>query len=259
MKDVACKMQNEKNNPASAMKNVARRMQNEKDKSTFYILHSAFLTGGFTLIEIMLVLALIAILSSITMPSIRGFAASTRLKSSARAIRDLLHFTRDMAITERTGYLAVFDLDQNRYWLASSESFDVTDPSGSSIASASNRARQAPSQQIVDELSTEEGRTILSRTGSILGIPQEPSHNVSLVQMTTNHNLQSNQIESGADYVYFSPTGVAEDAVIYIQDQRGEAMSITVEKATGRVRLQHLNRQQGEELGIFTDSQRMSR
>jgi len=63
---------------------------------------------GFTLIEIMLVLTLLVILSSITMPSIRGFAASTRLKSSARTIQDLLHFARDMAITERIGYLVVF-------------------------------------------------------------------------------------------------------------------------------------------------------
>ncbi|MFB3041982.1 MAG: Tfp pilus assembly protein FimT/FimU, partial [Candidatus Poribacteria bacterium] len=47
---------------------------------------------GFTLIEIMLVLTLIAILSAVTMPSMRGFTASSRLKSSAHAIRDMLNF-----------------------------------------------------------------------------------------------------------------------------------------------------------------------
>ena len=69
---------------------------------------------GFTLIEVMLVLTLIVILSSVAMPSLRGFAGSTRLKSSGSAIRDMLHFARDMAVTEGTAYLVVFDLDQNR-------------------------------------------------------------------------------------------------------------------------------------------------
>ena len=72
-------------------------------------------------------LALIAILSSIAMPSLRGFAASTRLKSTAHAIRDTLNFARDMAITERAAYLVVFDLTANRYWLASNETL-ISEP-----------------------------------------------------------------------------------------------------------------------------------
>ena len=83
-----------------------------------------------------------------------------------------------------------------------------------------------------------------------LGIPQKPGHNVSLARMITNHNFQPNQIDTGVDYIYFSPTGASEDTVLYIQDQRGQAMSITVENATGRVRLQKINSQQLETLGL---------
>ena len=106
--------------------------------------------NGFTLIEVMIVLALIAILSSIAMPSLRGFAASTRLKSTAHAIRDMLNFARDMAITERGAYLVVFDLTANRYWLASSETFNLADPS-TPLTTSSSSFQPANSQQQIRE------------------------------------------------------------------------------------------------------------
>ena len=213
-------------------------------KGDLYLLTSK----GFTLIEVMIVLALIAILSSIAMPSLRGFAASTRLKSTAYAIRDILNFARDMAITERAAYLVVFDLTTNRYWLASNETFNLGDPPTPVTASPSSLL---PAQQPA----AGQGNTTLqqippSRTNAILGIPQKPGHNVSLVRMITNHNFQTIQIDTGVDYIYFSPTGSSEDTVLYIQDRRGKTMSIMVENATGRVRLQQINSQQLETLEL---------
>ena len=203
---------------------------------------------GFTLIEIMLVLALIAILSSIAMPSLRGFAASTRLKSTANAIRDMLNFARDMAITERAAHLVVFDLASNRYWLASNETFNLADPSTPLTA---NPSTLQPTQQPTGGLGTTAlQQTFPSRTNAILGIPQKPGHSVSLARMITNHNFQTNQIETGVDYIYFSPTGSSEDTVLYIQDRRGKAMSIIVENATGRIRVQRISLQQLEALEL---------
>ncbi|MCE2395194.1 prepilin-type N-terminal cleavage/methylation domain-containing protein [Candidatus Poribacteria bacterium] len=208
--------------------------------------------NGFTLIEIMIVLALIAILSSIAMPSLRGFAASTRLKSTAHAIRDMLNFARDMAITERAAYLVVFDLTTNRYWLASNETFNLGDPSTPLTASSSSlRPAQQPT---ADQGNTTLQQMSPSRTNAILGIPQKPGHNVSLARMITNHNFQTIQINTGVDYIYFSPTGSSEDTVLYIQDQRSKTMSITVENATGRVRLEKINSQQLETLELTDES-----
>ena len=217
-------------------------------KGGLYLLTSK----GFTLIEVMIVLALIAILSSIAMPSLRGFAASTRLKSTAHAIRDILNFARDMAITERAAHLVVFDLTTNRYWLASNETFNLGDLSTPVTASPSS---SIPAQQPT----ANQGMTVLQqppplRTNAILGIPQKPGQNVSLARMITNHNFQTIQIDTGVDYIYFSPTGSSEDTVLYIQDQHGKAMSITVENATGRVRLQKINSQQLEALGLTDES-----
>ncbi len=206
------------------------------------------LETGFTLIEVMLVLTLIVILSSATMPSLRGFAGSTRLKSSASAIRDMLHFARDIAITEGTTYLVVFDLDQNRYWLASSETFVVSDLAASLGANGSNAINQT------EVRSSELSQPAVSRTSMILGIPQEPNHNISLSQMVINHNSQTRHIHSGIDYIYFSPTGSSEELILYIQDQDANVVSISVEAASARVRIQDVGAEESEALGVLSPS-----
>ena len=206
------------------------------------------LETGFTLIEVMLVLTLIVILSSVTMPSLRGFAGSTRLKSSASAIRDMLHFARDIAITERTTYLVVFDLDQNLYWLASSETFVVSDLTASLVANGSNAINQT------EVRSSELSQPAVSRTSMILGIPQEPNHNISLSQMVINHNSQTRHIHSGIDYIYFSPTGSSEELILYIQDQDGNVVSISIEAASARVRIQDVGAEESKALGVLSSS-----
>ena len=205
------------------------------------------LEKGFTLIEVILVLTLIVILSSVTMPSLRGFAGSTRLKSSASAIRDMLHFARDIAITEGTTYLVVFDIDQNRYWLASSETLVVSDPAASLIANASNTINQN------EVRSTELSQPTVSRTSMILGIPQEPNHNIRLSQMVISRNSQSRHIHSGIDYIYFSPTGSSVESILYIHDQDGSVVSVSVEAASARVRIQDVGAEESKTLGLFPE------
>lgn len=202
--------------------------------------------SGFTLIEVVLVLTIIVILSSVAMPSLRGFAGSTRLKSSASAIRDMLHFARDMAVTEGTAYLVVFDLDQNRYWLASSETFVASDLQGSLHTNTSNTTSQTRVQ------STELSRSAVSRTSMILGIPQQPNHSISLSQMIVNHNSQTRHIDSGVDYVYFSPTGSSQETTLYIQDRDGRVVSISVEAASARVRIQNVYAEQNDASGLLS-------
>jgi len=211
--------------------------------------HSASETG-FTLIEIMLVLLLISILSAIAMPSLQELTLSTRLKSSARSIRDMLHFARDMAVTEGTPYLVVFDLDRNRYWLASSETFTANNLLTSSNSQSANGFAQLHDQTAFSTLASEMVHTEASRTSMILGVPNTLKHNISFSHMVTSRNSQIRQTDSGTNYVYFSRSATSEDTTLYIQNVKGSAVSIDVEASTGHVRIQDISSEERQALGL---------
>ena len=195
---------------------------------------------GFSLMEIMLVFAIIAVLSSISMPAMRGFAASRRLTTSAHAIADTLAFARDMAITERTTHLVVFDVSSNRYWLASSETFDTQNP----IASAGRTASSTTSTG---------GQVMVSRTGGIMGIPQPLNQGVTIAALVTTHNGVIQQITSGADYVYFSPTSTSVDTIVYLRNVKGTVLAVVVEASTGRASIEQMTPEQIQTLGLGND------
>ena len=210
---------------------------------------------GFTITELLIVLTLIGILSAVSMPALKGFAATRRLKASAYTLRSLLTFARDMAITDRTAHLVVFDFDSERYWLASAETFNPSNPLTSAlttqnstvVAAIQNNTSRNP---LTTGSSASQGP--LSRSSGILGVPYPMEQNVTLVAMVTNHNGRTVHVDSGVAYIYFSPTSTSEDALVYLRNSRNQIMSVTVEAASGRVRVRQLTAQEVEILGFET-------
>ena len=202
---------------------------------------------GFTMMELLLVMAIIAVLSAISMPALKGFASTRRLKASAQTVRNLLVFARDMAITERTGHLVVLDLDRGQCWLASSETFNPQEPLASVLTEGTTRQQNTTAAETVQQG--------LTRTGGILGVPQALEQQVTLEAVITNHNGQTAHVNSGVEYVYFSPTASSEDTQIYLRNRQNRVMSVTVEAASGRVSVRQLTNEEVAELG-FEDNER---
>ncbi len=207
---------------------------------------------GFTITELLIVLTLMGILSAISMPTLKGFAVTRRLKSSAYTIRSLLTFARDMAITDRTAYLVVFDLDNNRCWLASSETFNPSSPLASALtAQNSTVGNTSTTNANVNPLATANSAQqtgTFARAGGILGVPYAMEKDVGLAAMMTNQNDRTVQADSGTGYIYFSPTATSQESLIYLQNSRNQIMSIAVEAASGRVTVQQLA---AEEIEFF--------
>lgn len=79
---------------------------------------------GFTLLELVIVVALIGLLLVLAVPSIQVGVFNDPLQKSCRKIIALLHETRDRAIREQQPYIIFTDLDRNRLWY-------IKDPKGS--------------------------------------------------------------------------------------------------------------------------------
>ncbi|MEE8317363.1 MAG: GspH/FimT family pseudopilin [Candidatus Omnitrophota bacterium] len=72
---------------------------------------------GFTLIEMLVVLAIIAMILGLSIPFTSGFGKGLRIKTAARAILFTLRVARSNAITHRENYAVIFDAESGEYWI----------------------------------------------------------------------------------------------------------------------------------------------
>ena len=197
------------------------------------------------------------ILSAVSMPALKGFAVTRRLKASAHTIRSLLTFARDMAITDRTAHLVVFDLDNNRCWLASGETFNPSSPLASALTAQNSTVVNASTPNTnVNPLATTNSaqQETSNRAGGILGVPYAMEKNVVLAAMVNNQNGRTAQSDSGVGYIYFSPTATSQASLIYLQNSRNQIMSVAVEAASGRVTVRQLTTEEIETLGFSSQN-----
>jgi len=74
--------------------------------------------SGFSLIELSIVIFIILLMTSATVPWMKTFAESSRLRSTARAMSSLMEFARSSAVTERINYVVLFDATEGEFWLS---------------------------------------------------------------------------------------------------------------------------------------------
>ena len=77
--------------------------------------------SGYTLIELIIVLAIVGTVVSISIPFVSDFLFRTHLESSAEDIVSTLRWARRLAITNRKEYRVVFNPQRGKYWLEDKE------------------------------------------------------------------------------------------------------------------------------------------
>lgn len=73
--------------------------------------------GGFTFIEVLLVVGIVGLLASLAMPKIKGAFLNARLKTGARELAGYLRFARNTAVLRERPCQITFDLEADKYWL----------------------------------------------------------------------------------------------------------------------------------------------
>lgn len=85
---------------------------------------------GFTLIEVMLVIAVIGILTLVTVPKYQGLINQVHLDSSAQTVVGRLHYAKQLAMDQRQTIYVVFNgntiqlLDQSYQLIGDPQPFD---------------------------------------------------------------------------------------------------------------------------------------
>ena len=85
--------------------------------------------GGFTLLELILVMVILSTVLAMAAPSLRGFFGSRKTHDTATQILSLTQFARSQAISERIIYRLNFDTRERTYWLTAQKSgiFEMLD------------------------------------------------------------------------------------------------------------------------------------
>jgi len=81
--------------------------------------------GGFTLIELILVILIVSVLIGLSVPLFRGTFSGLQLKNTSLNMAKLVSYARETAIVEKTVYKLNFDLKKGKFWLTRLESTDV--------------------------------------------------------------------------------------------------------------------------------------
>ena len=156
--------------------------------------------GGFTLLELVVVLSIVGIAVSFVLPSLeRGFR-QWRLQGAARDLATTLKFTRNQSVAQRASFQVVFDRSRNVYWL------DRTD------APALAEPEQAEEKQV-----------------RLYALPG----GVKFLAVTVG----STRADGERVGILFSPRGNSTGGEVEIGDERGRTYRVNVDPMTGHARV----------------------
>jgi prepilin-type N-terminal cleavage/methylation domain-containing protein len=87
------------------------------------------LTGpsGFTLLELIIVSALIGIMLVISVPTLHNTFIDDRLKATSRKIIGLINGVRELAVREQQSYFLSIDKNENRIWYEKDMELEATE------------------------------------------------------------------------------------------------------------------------------------
>ncbi len=161
---------------------------------------------GFTLIELIVVLALIAILTAVILPEMRGSLEESVLRSTARSVVAACNSANSRAVASGQAHQLIIDPSAHRY----------------RIEPTPNKARSRPSN---DPAPTPESNPLDPRIVVEVQLLEPPS--------TANPSPHT---------VEFHPDGTVDAAEFLLRDRSGFAIAIRLNPITARPAIRELGR-----------------
>ncbi len=224
--------------------------------------------SGFTLIEIIVVLAIVALITSLGVKGFRSLARSD-LRASATNLAGAMRFLFDRASTTGKVHRLVFDFENGRYWAEQSDDrFFI--PRDAESPEAARRREEMEAQEDEERRKKEEERAAAlaaqadnsgsssgssssfdlskleigefkprrARVAAFKEVALKPVTLKKAVFRSVYTPRLTEAVTSGRAYMYFFPLGQTEPAIVTLSDPSGETVfSLVAHPITGRVKV----------------------
>jgi len=183
--------------------------------------------GGFTLLELFLVLAILVLLGALTWPALTGPLAVQRLKSGADKVRIQFVQARLDAVSKGRVVQFRFTPAGDRFLIESMPTPEAmtadADVGGSSEGGSADESLQdgAPVEDQLPEGVRFAGGSVASDLRAVAALAQSAA-------------LPPDG-DSWSEPIFFYPDGSASTATVLLQNQRGSAVEVSLRGATGVV------------------------
>ena len=173
--------------------------------------------GGFTLLELIVVLVIISLMSALVVPRLVGPMGNLDLKTAAKKISASLRYARSQAAAEKTIYLALFDFDNN--------SLVIVNPS------PTNGDFSVDNQETMEKMLEERRDQEKDHPGRLK--TYKLPDGVKLAKGVSKEG----QFNSGIFPVFFPPSGGSSGGEITVVNRQGRQYKLSVDFITGTVQL----------------------
>lgn len=192
--------------------------------------HKRGLRAAFTLIELLLVLAVIVALAGLSWPQLSGFLKRESVMSDVEQVRQILDHARVQAVEDGVRYQFRYEPNGRKYLLLPYELLVESGETSSSAGSPPTLPGEIK-QAIVHELSEEcYFYTPTSLSGDPVVVERLPEAWLTMVRDGT---MQRDV--SWAGPIVYSPDGSASDGSVTVADQDRRYISLSVRGLTGAV------------------------
>jgi type II secretion system protein H len=180
--------------------------------------------GGFTLIELMVVLAVIGIVTALILPEMQGTFQDMLLRSTGRQLVGACGLASSQAVTVNQPHQLRLDVDAGSY---------LVEPVSGPVEAGQNLRLHRHLPGAKGDLD----QRIRIELRPLQGIPSEPAAS----EPALGHGPP--RVAALSQTVVFYPDGTADGCEILLRDRDGFGLALRINSTTSRVRVLQLPRQ----------------
>jgi len=179
---------------------------------------------GFTLIELVVVIAIISIMAVIVLPRLDPFVPSRRLKGAARTLSGTITLAYGESVAKNKRYRLYLDPMEETYWVVQVKETEKEDSGGAIGLTLGTQFELLH----YEESGTEDE---VAAPSEPLFAPQKLPQGVHFSSMSVGDDTAL--ASSKPRYIEFTPLGVASPATVTLVNEDGDTLSVQYDGITG--------------------------